>query len=190
MAVMSVFMTIFTGAVVSMAKTTVKVEAVTSSASQVNSAFLRLDSAKYVRYANAITTIGQGVSGAWYVELDGVDADASEETCTQLRVLGDKLQSRTWPPTSPPTSSTAPPWTTMASNITNGGAAAGSDDQPFSVPTGATSRFQQLTVTLVSGVPGTAPTRSQVTFTALNSSVSDAANVSRCQQQLGSASRP
>ena len=58
MLVMVVFMTIFTGAVVSMATTINKVEAVTTSSQQTNTAFLRLD--KLIRYSSAITNMGTG----------------------------------------------------------------------------------------------------------------------------------
>ncbi len=124
-------------------------------------------------------------SGDWYVELDSTYTGA--EVCTQLRIdkAAQQLQQRTWTVTT--TGYTTPTsWKPLASNVTNGGAAAG-PDQPFAVPsgvTGASSTFQQLTVTLVigSGTSTASTTRSSVSFTALNSSASATANSSKCQQ--------
>ena len=109
MMVMGVFMTIFTTAVVSMAKTTTKVEAVTTSASQVNNAFLTLD--RIVRYASAVSTPGTGASGDWYVELESVDygSSSAQTQCTQLRLAtaSQQLQLRTWTPVGATTSAFA-----------------------------------------------------------------------------------
>jgi hypothetical protein len=206
MFVMGIFMAIFTTTVVSMARTTTKVEAVASSADQVNNGFLALD--KLVRYATAITPIGQGTGSSqdpnkdWYVELYSIDNSVAPavETCTQLRVdvTSQKLQLRTWDPTRTATySPTAPAWSVLASKILNGGAASGSTDQPFSTPpplTAASTTFQRLTITLVAGTSGpssTSTTRSSLTFTASNSIASDTGgNAGRCQQPLVGTLRP
>lgn len=200
MLVMGVFMTIFTGAVVSMARTTTKVEAVTSSAAQVNNAFLRLD--KLVRYADAITTAGQGASGGWYVELDTVRFAGTTEThqCTQLWVDGNEqeLKLRTWTPVGPTTYTgiTLPGWSTLANNITNGTAVTGSADLPFTVPAvldAASTAFQRLTITLVARGPSagsSSSTRSRMTFTAVNALASDSTNASKCQQLGAGVLRP
>jgi hypothetical protein len=192
MVVMTVFMTVFTGAIASLAETTTHIEAVTSSASQVNNAFLRLD--KLVRYATAVTTPGQGTSGDWYVELDSV-IDA-KESCTQLRVdvTRRQLQQRTWTVNA----SGAPysdyvDWRPLASNVLNASAAPGSDDQPFSFPAASSTSLQRLTVTLVTGTSGAAScstTRSSLGFTALNSSVSDTTNATQCRQLGSTVYRP
>jgi hypothetical protein len=198
MTVMGIFMAIFTAAIVSMANTTTKVEAVTSSAAQVNNAFLRLD--KLVRYANAVTSIGPstGASGDWYVELDTVDNDAAVETCHQLRVdvSTQQLQLRTWTATGTTTYSSLSGWATLASNIRNGAAPAASADQPFSTPAAldaASTSFQRLTITLVAGTSGpssTSTTRTNLTFTALNSDASDTTNSAKCHQLASVAYRP
>jgi hypothetical protein len=196
MAVMAVFMTIFTGAVVSMARTTTKVEAVTSSTAQVNNAFLRLD--KLVRYAEAITTVGPatGGSGSSYVELASLDSASSQETCTQLRVdVGtQKLQLRTWTVTGPTTYSALTGWATLASNIVPQDAT-GAVYPPFAVPPSlvAATVYQRLTITLVAGTSGpssTSRTRTSFTFTALNSNASDATNPAKCQQLPSTVYRP
>ena len=195
MLVMVIFMTIFTGAVVSMSGTVVKVDAVTSSAAQVDNAFLTLD--KLVRYASGITTTGQGPGGGWYVELDTVDTAASRDTCTQLWVdfTTKRLRMRSWD-----AGSTAPipsEWKTLADNI-QATDTSGASYQPFtdsavgaSVP--AATRFQQLTVTLTAGTDkasSASTTRGSITFTALNSSASDPTNATRCHQLAAAAYRP
>ena len=191
MAVMAIFMSIFTGAVVSMGQTINKVEAVTISSTQINQAFLRLD--KLVRYAAAITNASTmstststtpDTSGDWYVELD--TTTATSETCTQLRVDSKQLQQRTWTVTGS-TFSTPSNFSAMASGITNGGAASGSSDQPFAPPpvaAGASTNFQRLSITLVatSGSTSSSTTRSSVSFTALNSLAASATNDAKCQQ--------
>jgi hypothetical protein len=190
MAVMAIFMSIFTGAVVSMGQTINKVEAVTISSTQVNQAFLRLD--KLVRYAAAITNASPmstststtpTISGDWYVELD--TTTATSEICTQLRVDSKQLQQRTWTVTGS-TFSTPSNFSAMASGITNGGVAAG-PDQPFGPPpaaAGASTNFQRLSITLVatSGSTSSSTTRSSVSFTALNSLAASATNNAKCQQ--------
>jgi hypothetical protein len=201
MLVMGIFMAIFTGTIVSMARTTTKVEAVASSADQVNNGFLALD--KLVRYAAAVTTIGPatGSTGDWYVELYSLDNGVAPaiETCTQLRVdvAAQQLQLRTWDPTATATYNPQPPaWTVLASKILNGGAASGSVDQPFTSPpplTAASTTFQRLTITLVAGTSGpvsTSTTRSSTTFTAVNSVASDSGNAGNCQQPVAGALRP
>jgi hypothetical protein len=187
MMIMVVFMGMFTTAIYLMSSTANKVEAVTISTSQTSQAFLRLD--KLVRYASAISTpgtaTGSGATGDWYVELDGTNS-AGVETCTQLRVdiATSQLQQRSWAAS---TTNPNPSWTPLASAITNGTAAAGSSDVPFSLPavnSSASTAFQQLQIVLVAttGTTSTATNRTQLSFTALNSSATAANNSSVCQQ--------
>jgi hypothetical protein len=194
MVIMTIFMAMFTTAIVLMTSTANKVEAVTISSTQSSQAFIKLD--KLVRYAAAVTTPGaSATSGDWYVELDTSASVASTglETCTQLRVdkTAQALQLRTWT-ISGGTAAAASSWTQMASNITNGNAAStatstSSPPAPFTVPTvagGASSTYQRLQVTLVAtaGTTSTGTTYSQVSFTALNSSASASSNNTVCQQ--------
>jgi Tfp pilus assembly protein PilW len=200
MLVMGIFMAVFTGTVVSMARTTTKVEAVASSADQVNDGFLALD--KLVRYAAAITTVGPatGSSGDWYVELDLVDNSTAAvvETCTQLRVdvAAQQLQVRTWTALTPTTYSSLSGWSVLASQVVNGNAAPGSADLPFTVPpalSAASTTCQRLTITLVAGTSGpssSSTTRSSMTFTAVNSVASDAGNAGKCHQLPTGSYRP
>jgi type II secretory pathway pseudopilin PulG len=195
MALMGVFLSIFTTAIFQMGRTITKVDAVTQSAGQANQAFLKLD--KLVRYASAVTTVGKSTSGYWYVELD--NTATQPETCTQLRIAPSisnssdiQLQQRTWTITTTsgtPVVSSASSWRMVADGVTNNAVAVGSADQPFTVPTGSvtvSSPFQQLTITLVfeSGTgDGASTTRSAMTFTALNSNASAVSNSSVCQQK-------
>lgn len=188
MAIMTVFMALFLGAVLMMTSTANKVEATSISAGQTNQAFLRLD--KIVRYASAISRPGTSpTSGDWYVELDtppiGVSATPID-TCTQLRIDAQQLQLRTWT-VNAGTAAPASGWTPIASYISNGTVAAGSPDVPFAAPAvaaGASSTFQRLQITLVAlaGKSVTATNRSRVTFTALNSAASATGNDTTCQQ--------
>ena len=185
MTLMAVFMAIFTTAVVGMSNTASKVEAMSTSATQVNQAFLKLD--KSVRYATAISTAGRSsTSGQWYVEFD--TSNGSADTCTQLRVdaTARQLQQRTWT-AGGPTGPTPTAWSVLADGIVNGAAAVGSPDQPFAVPAataGASTAFQQLAVTLAatSGTATAATARTTMSFTALNSKVAATTNATVCQQ--------
>lgn len=195
MSVLSIFLAMFTGAVVMLNQATNKSQAITLSSQQLNQAFLSLD--KMVRYAAAISTPGcagtttaaQGcdgtTSGDWYVELRTTNTGV--EVCTQLRVdiTTQQLQKRNWNAASLPT--IAPPFTPMASGVTNVSVAAGSTDQPFAlVAPSTTAPYQQLTLNLVA-VSGSASTqattsRSKSTFAALNSSI-PAPTSPICQQE-------
>lgn len=186
MALLTVFMGMFTTAMLLMSNTVNKVEAITRSNGEVNNAFLRLD--RSVRYAAAISTpVRSGAANDWSVEF--ATTTTNNTVCTQLRVdsAQTQIQQRTWTVGSNGTSySGLTAWTPLASNITNGAAVAGSADQPFSMPDPAADKastsYQRLTVTLIadSGTSTTAPTRATMTFTALNSSA--AATNTSCQQ--------
>jgi type II secretory pathway component PulJ len=185
MALMGIFLSIFTTAVFQMSRTINKVDAVTTSSGQANQAFLKLD--KLVRYASAISTAGKATSGSWYIEMDNT-ANGSD-VCTQLRIdaVSGQLQQRTWTVTTSGTT-TASSWQMLAYGITNGAVAVGSSDQPFTVPSGAaaaSSPYQQLALTLVvkSGGSTSSTTRTKVTFTAINSTASSTTNSTVCQQK-------
>ncbi len=173
MGIMSIFMAMFTGAVVMMNKTQQKSDELGQTSSQLNQAFLMLD--RTVRYADAISTPAIGTSGDWYVELriPTPQADGTTvEKCTQLRVdiAKQQLQRRIWTVGATPPSTFAP----VASEIINGDSSPTSP-KPF-VPKAlsADMAFQRLTINLVSKHGrGTKVTESHssVTFTAVNSTV-------------------
>lgn len=173
MVLMSVFMAMFTGAILMMNNAMNTSQAINDAASQVNSAFLQLD--ETARSASYISTPGIS-NGSWYVEMRSLDR-TGQQICTQLRVdtTAKQLQSRTWTVVNA-VASTPSAWLPIASGITNGGAAAGSTTQPFALkPTlGTSALFQQLVVTLVPPAgPGTSatPAGSSFTVTALNSTL-------------------
>jgi hypothetical protein len=184
MTLMLIFMGMFTGAVIMMNAAMNKSQAVNETASQINSAFLDLDST--VRYAAFISTpANNSPSGYWYVELRVTNT--GKEVCNQLRVntTSQQLQQRTWvvPDTAPSSLTT---WAPIASGISNGGAVSGATTQPFYlVPPKATTLFQQLTINLISpsgsGSSLTSST-SSFTFTALNSII-PVSTAPICQQQ-------
>jgi prepilin-type N-terminal cleavage/methylation domain-containing protein len=164
MAIMLIFLGIFTGGIIVISKSQAKTNSIGESSGQINQAFLWLD--KNVRYSAAITTPGQGTSADWYVELR--NTTSGTEVCTQVRLdaATAKLQRRSWTP-SGSTASGLTCWIAIASGITNGSA-----DVPFVSPSAAvgSERFQQLKVTLVA-LNNATTSRSQLTFTAINSTL-------------------
>lgn len=184
MALMAIFMGMFTAAMLLMSNTVNKVEAITASSGEVNNAFLGLD--KSVRYATSISApVRSGSANEWHVEFGSTKGTAN--VCTQLRVHSGQLQQRTWNVAGDgSTVSNLSHWIPLASNITNGSAAAGSGNQPFSMPDPsndkASTNFQRLTITLTagSGTSTNAPTGTTMTFTAVNSNA--AATNAPCQQ--------
>jgi Tfp pilus assembly protein PilW len=201
MTIMVVAGSIFTGAVISLHKTTNQAQAVTNSATQNNQAYQTLE--RIVRPAAAISTPGKstgaGATGDWYVELR--DTTSGSEVCTQLRVdiASKQLQRRTWTVTP---LSAASSWVPIASDLTNAAAAASDRIRPFALailprstpPTTATegpldtttvtAQHQKLIVALESNAgPASQKAESQSRFglTALNST-NPPATGSICQE--------
>ena len=170
MMLMTIFLAMFTGAVVAMNRAENKTEAVSLTTSQLNQAFLTLD--KTVRYAAAISPPGTGPTGDWYVELR--TTNLGSEVCTQLRIDSQQLQRRTW--TVPLPSGSAPTaWAPLTSNVTNGAAASG-PTQPFLLKAVAANdvNVQQLTFNLVSlsgGGSTLTTSNSSFTLTAADSTI-------------------
>lgn len=182
MAVMSIVLTMVTGAIVVMYRSTAKVEGITTTSAQVSIALTKLDSS--VRYADDIGDPVTDSSGNWYLiyrtTYDGVS------DCTQLRfaVAARQLQNRTWT-----AGQSAPPghWTPLASQLTLS-ADGGGTAPPFIV---ATSRDANLSDVAVhqqlrlrfSAVTGTGASQTvsatDVTFTAFN------ANINRPLERAG-----
>jgi len=168
MVVMSVFLVLFTGSVVSMFGSSNHSQAVAHSAQEIDNAFTKLD--KQLRYAAYVGEPGQDPNDGnnWYVEFQ--DANTSPATCYQLRVDQgtDTLQQRTWSGSGTPSG-----WQQLATGVLNGGGSGAS--APFAV-TAATNvvTSAELTVHLITG-EGTgsnaAQSQSSMTFTALNSTV-------------------
>lgn len=170
MAIMSVFLSIFTGAMLGMFNAANKVTSTNNTASQLNIAFNRLD--KQVRYAAAISPEGLS-GGSWYVEF--LTTNTGVSVCTQLKLnpTTSLLQERSW--TVPSTGSATPTgWSQLANNITNGSESATSTDRPFQFASAHDAvKFEQLTIRLFAqqrSNNSTTSSVSSITFTALNSS--------------------
>ena len=169
MSVMSIFLTVFTGSVVMMFRSSNHSQAVAHSSQELSDAFLWLD--RHVRYASYVSQPGQDANdgGNWYVEFQ--DTNTTPATCYQLRVdqVSQQLQQRSWAGTAAPSS-----WAPLATGITNGGATGA--NAPFALtPARATVPSAQLTVDLVaaegSGTEG-ASSQNSLSFTALNTTLS------------------
>ena len=180
MALMAVFMTIFTAAITTMYRSANKAESLNTTSAQLNQAFTRMDGT--VRYASAISTPGRGADGNWYVEM--LTTNTGARVCTQLRVntATQQLQQRSW--TAPRAGNApVPPFVPVANNVSNGSAGPGVGSQPF-VLTPASNELPsaQLTMRLEasvgSGNSGTS-SLSVTTFTAVNSSL-DSQTVGVC----------
>jgi Tfp pilus assembly protein PilV len=169
MVLMSIFMAMFTGAVIMMTNTMNTSQAITETAAQVTAAFREVD--ETARAASFISTPQQGTDQNWYVEMLSHGRDGTQR-CTQLRVdtAEQKLQRRAWTEVIEGPSDLTD-WVTIASGITNGGPGT---PPPFELKaaTGVPLLFQQLVVTLIpASGPGTpaSTTGSSFTVTALNS---------------------
>jgi hypothetical protein len=197
MVLMSIFLVMFTGAILMMKNAMNNSVAVNLTSSQLNSAFLKLDNIREIsgqgpsdaplaiRYATAISTPSNEGGGGWHVEY--LTTTSGKQVCAQLWVdtVSQQLKRRSWP-VAPPTKVTD--WLPISSGISNGDGAAGARTQPFYlVPPGPNTVFQQLTINLI---PSSEPSDSQTTstssytFTALNSSAL-APPTQNCQRQVG-----
>lgn len=173
MAIMGIFLTMFTGAILSMYRTTNKVESLMDSSAQIHTAFSRLDTS--VRYASAVSHAGfdsdDNPSVAFETSYTGT------VTCTQLRLdlAQSQLQQRTWSIDGDgATSPTA--WLPLASSVVPM-RQGGSDVQPFDTiqpdpQPGQAAPPQRLRVRLAStsGFGQSASTsQTDLTFVAFNS---------------------
>jgi hypothetical protein len=204
MGLMSIFMGIFTVAVVGMFSTSDKTQAAENSSAQLDTAFDRLD--KQVRYATAIDppVAPTTTNTYWSVAFETTDptptTTPAPATCTQLRVgtIGtvtqQRLVERTWTLTVNTDGSTSATnlsgWSQLAAGVTNGTAAAGSSDQPFTLPIVAGATVEQLHLRFIAtdGTGKSVTTSvSEITFSALNSaaasrSVSSGSYAAACAQ--------
>jgi hypothetical protein len=171
MTIMVVFLAIFSGAVIMIARTSSHAQAVAHTSADLNSAFLRLD--RQVRYAASISKPGTASgSNNWYVEFLSTNTGVS--VCTQLRVVPAptrQLQARTWTVAGTGFSNLSS-WTPYANNVTNATVVTPTTDAPipFALNTSGAVGLERLNVQLVtaSGNPAIS-SHSDVTFTALNS---------------------
>lgn len=195
MAIFSVVLVVFLGALSVMARNTVKSAATADSADQLRNVFQRLD--KEVRYASDINTPATS-NGSIYIEY-WVPASAGngESTCVQWRYVKakDELQRRTWIQGDPDSVSK---WLTLATRLRND--LTDSSQQPFTIHRagtfgGKTYLHQRLDIYLSSGL-GTEDddargSQLDVSFVAQNSSTASVTNGGSTNVCLtGSVGRP
>jgi prepilin-type N-terminal cleavage/methylation domain-containing protein len=190
MTLMSVFGSMFTVAIVQIYRTTSQAEAIADAQTQVTRAFTRID--REIRYATAVSdpaTPGQ------YAYVEFLITNSGTPHCVQLRVERDTrttdeylLRRRGWPQ-----GGTIPAWSSVSVLMTGITVPNPLTAEPFD-PAGATPfpppeadaaiEFQRLRVRLASKAGGS---RSQtkdtdITFTALNSSVTSSSNSAVCAE--------
>ena len=153
MSVMSVFGAIATAGVVQMHRSFTRTDTAATAQSEINFAFLRLDS--QIRYATGISTPRSGPNGDPYVEFrtnrSGVDM------CTEMRLstASARLQWRTWTQGGTPGA-----WTTLAAEV--------SSTTPFTYNApGTAAAYQSLSISLTATVTDSVE-QFQGTFAALN----------------------
>jgi Tfp pilus assembly protein PilE len=160
-----IFMSVMISSVSAMTKAINRADTVSLTSSQILNAFQSLD--RGVRYSDAISAPGTGVSGNVYVEyhLSAASSPTSVATCTQWRYSPstNTLSSRKWNDVSVPSYSG---WTIWVTNVVNKGAG-----YPF-VLIPANSIFpkqQQLQFTLSTGTTAADVSTETTTYTAKNS---------------------
>jgi hypothetical protein len=178
MVLMSIVMAIFTTAIIQMIHAANRNQTLSTTQSQVTTAFFRLD--KEIRYASAVSREGT-VSGDPYVEY--LTTNTSSRVCTELRLRAGQLQWRTWtqppPPAVPgPGNVTPSTWRPLASGV--------SSAAPFTFyDADAQYNFQRLELKLTAGTTSSGSSTSRqtdVTFTALNTSLSTQGDTTECSE--------
>lgn len=188
MALMTVFLGMFTGAVTLLTQGSSRAENLTATSGQLNNVFIRLD--KSIRYAAAISTPTPvaNASNNYYVEFQTTNTGQAICTQLQLNTATSVLRKRTWviPSSGPITDLTD--FTAIGANLR----APAAPKVPFALTASGLLDFEQLTVTLNSGI-GSSKTASDssVTYTSVNSkdassrADSDATRPDRVCQEAG-----
>ena len=172
MGIFTIFIAIFLGAVVSLARGTSQARITAESTSGVLTVFQNLD--RQIRYSDAINYPGVGPSGYRYIEFRTPASSTVENVtkCTQWRFMPDKgrIESRSWPDG---LATTATPWATKLTNvITVAGV-----NYPFGLTPATDVRKQTFLLTINAGTAGTAGGTDIATkFIARNSSLSSPSN--------------
>jgi Tfp pilus assembly protein PilW len=154
LALTSIFGLLMVGAIVQTYHVTGDTDAAARAQSQLNTAFLRLDT--QLRYAAGISAPGPATGTRRYVEYLTTNSDV--DTCGQLRfdAAAKQLQWREWPRGGTPGG-----WTVLASDV--------AATTPFTFHEAETGdAYQTLTVSLTSGA-GEQPKEFRAVFAALNS---------------------
>ena len=148
-------------------RTTSRVEAVTITSGQTNIAFLRLD--KLIRYASAISTPSAtaNAGGNYYVEIQTSNTGATICNQLQLNVNSQTLKMRSWTVPSLGNATGLTSFTALTGGVTANGT-------PFVLTANGSIEYEQLAVNL-SATAGTSQQETSVisnSFTALNSNAS------------------
>lgn len=175
MAIMTIFLAIFTGAMTNIFRTVNHAEGLTVTSAQLNTAFVKLD--KQVRYAAALSTptTAANAAGNYYAEFQTSNTGSFVCTQLQLNVNTRILKERTWTVPSAGAYSNLTAFVPIASQVLAQGTT------PFLMtPFSATVDFEQLTVNLQSTMDNSTTGSDQsVTYIALNSSGASSQNRDR-----------
>jgi prepilin-type N-terminal cleavage/methylation domain-containing protein len=172
--IFAIFLGIVLTSVISLTKTSTKIQVTAQSASGELAVFQRLD--RQIRYADSINFPGVGATtGDTYVEFrtPASSSPTNATLCTQWRFdpTAHVIQSRTWTDT---TGATLGPWETDLTNVANDGGAS----YPFLLTPASNggSTYQQHTLTLDVGNTAVKGASVSTTYVARNSSISSPSN--------------
>jgi len=176
MSIFTIVLSIYFGALISMAHTTVRSQNSVDASDALRATFNTLD--HQVRYATSINRPVTGSSGAWYVELEATDLPNGEKPmCYQWRLdpATNVLSTRTWREDG---TSTVTAWHGVSWNVKS----VNSSNVPVTPfvfePAGASKLRQQLTVHLtVDGTTTGKIAEQSTTFIARNSSSKSRSNL-------------
>lgn len=116
--VMMVVVTIATTAMVVMFQSATKSEAVASTATEINVAYMRLDTS--IRYANYVSDVNVDADGHPAVRYRSLNPETMLPVCYELRVTDRSLEQRHWPEADP---SSKTDWLPLARQLTDNPAA-------------------------------------------------------------------
>lgn len=179
MSVLGVVMSMFTSGVVVMYRSVTLQESVATAQSQTNIAFQRLDTE--IRYASGISVPGQTAAPGNIPYVEYETTTTSGPKCTQLRLINETLQLRTWYTRT--TSTPAVNWRQLVGSVATATAATAASRGPapyrqagpFSFwQADATRGYQRLRVSLAVTAGRDANrvnNQTAITFTALNTSI-------------------
>ncbi|WP_062386898.1 PulJ/GspJ family protein [Demequina iriomotensis] len=171
MSIFTIVITIFMGALISMAHTTSEAQRRVDAANSLRASFSAMD--RQVRYASSINRPVRGPSGDWYVEFELTDLPAGQAPlCYQWRLDDDAetVAYRTWRRDG---TSSASNWVTIAWNVARVGSGS-----PFTFASADDSRMRQ-SLTLELAATQTEPSAAvdlSTTFVARNSSTASTTN--------------
>jgi prepilin-type N-terminal cleavage/methylation domain-containing protein len=176
MAIFTIVITVFTGGLMTMARSTARTFEVTDASNSLRTTFQHLD--RQIRYASSINSPGVGSSGSWYVEfLTTSVPDGELPICTQWRYdpTAETLAYRTWRDDS---SSAVSNWRVVAEDVRND-TASGQDPFVYHRANGVYTRQRLDVAVFVASDPnpgGDVDADISSTFVARNSSFESPSN--------------